>query len=33
VARARDIATRMTKPMASVTHAADLLENEARRSV
>ena len=33
VARAREIATRMTKPTASVTSAADLLENAARRGV
>jgi len=33
VARARDVATRMSKPMASVTSAADLLEDDARRSV
>ena len=30
VARARELATRMTKPAASVTAAADLLENFAR---
>jgi UDP:flavonoid glycosyltransferase YjiC (YdhE family) len=33
VGRAREIATRMTKPTASVTSAADLLENAARRDV
>ncbi len=33
VARAREIATRMTKPTASVTSAADLLEIAARRGV
>ena len=33
VSRAREIASRMTKPTASVTSAADLLENAARRGV
>jgi len=32
VARAREIATRMTKPAAGVIRAADLLEDDARRS-
>jgi UDP:flavonoid glycosyltransferase YjiC (YdhE family) len=33
VGRAREIASRMTKPTASVAGAADLLENAARRGV
>ncbi len=33
VASAHEIATRMTKPAASVTRAADLLEDDVRRSV
>ncbi|WP_236731329.1 hypothetical protein, partial [Mycobacterium tuberculosis] len=32
VTRAREIASRMTKPAASVTATADLLEDAARRA-